>query len=115
MERSDTVKAILVLNKMPKNCLECPFRYKSEEMSLGNFTYQSLFRCKFEPEGLCEYDGDTVYLNDIMMKSKPDWCPLKPMPEKKEIYGNNSYDLSYENAYTDGYNACIDEILGDKE
>ena len=94
---------------MPKNCLECPFRYKSEEMSLGNFTYQSLFRCKFEPEELCEDDGDTVYLNDLMMKAKPDWCPLKPMPEKKQ---NTLYSIG---AWNSGYNACIDEILGDKE
>ena len=105
------MKAILVL-EIPKNCLECPFRYKSEEMSLGNFTYQSLFRCKFEPEGLCEDDGDTVYLNDIMMKSKPDWCPLKPVPEKEVLL---TYPEYRENDYSLGYNACIDEILGDKE
>ena len=112
------MKAILVINEMPKNCLECPFRYKSEEMPLGNFTYQSLFRCKREPEGLCEDDGDIVYLNDIMMKSKPDWCPLKPMPEKKELKniecGYNEYSNT-EFWEAVGYNACIDEILGDKE
>lgn len=111
------MKAILVL-EMPKNCLECPFRYKSEEMSLGNFTYQSLFRCKFEPEGLCEDDGDTVYLNDIMMKSKPDWCPIKPMPDKAEVSDCDELcdtDDWYDSGYADGYNACIDEILGDKE
>lgn len=106
------MKAILVLNDMPKNCLECPFRYKSEEMPLGNFTYQSLFRCKFEPEGLCEDDGDIVYLNDIMMKSKPDWCQSKPVPEKK----NEDKAYTMTQLYrTQGYNACIDEILGDKE
>ena len=103
------MKAILVL-EMPKNCLECPFRYKSEEMPLGNFTYQSLFRCKFEPEELCEDDGDTVYLNDIMMKSKPDWCPLKPMPQRA-----SHPDWCDGGRYDKGYNACIDEILGDKE
>lgn len=103
------MKAILVI-EMPKNCLECPFRYKSEEMPLGNFTYQSLFRCKFEPEGLCEDDGDIVYLNDLMMKSKPDWCPLKLMIEKKE----NAIGTNYQR-FVNGYNACIDEILGYKE
>jgi hypothetical protein len=108
------VKAILVL-EMPENCLECPFRYKSEEMFLGNFTYQSLFRCKFEPEGLCEDDGDTVYLNDIMMKSKPDWCPLKPMPEKIQVCGKYPQPDGIVPSCKIGYNACIDEILGDKE
>lgn len=99
-------KAILVMD-MPKLCLECPFKYKSEDIPLGNFTYQSLFRCKGEPEGLCEDDGDTVYLNDIMMKSKPTWCPLKPMPSR--------FNEEHFNRYEDGYNACIDAILGDKE
>ena len=105
------MKAILVI-EMPENCLECPFRYKSEEMSLGNFTYQSLFRCKFEPEGLCEDDGDIVYLNDIMMKGRPNWCPLKPMIEKKDEHKVYTMTQLYR---AQGFNACIDEILGNKE
>lgn len=103
-------KAILVMD-MPKLCLECPFMYMSEDIPLGNFTYQSLFRCKGEPEGLCEDDGDTVYLNDIMMKSKPTWCPLKEVPQKKELY----LSINNKRGYCEGYNACIDEILGDEE
>lgn len=100
-------KCILVMD-MPSSCLECPLRYKSEEMPLGNFTYQSLFRCKFEPEDLCEDDGDTVYLNDIMMKSKPVWCPLSELVKKK-TENTTFYDSDY---YTSlGYNACIDELL----
>lgn len=99
-------KAVLVID-MPSSCLECPLSHKSEEIPLGNFTYQSLFRCKFEPEDLCEDDGDTVYLNDIMMKSKPNWCPLRELPEKKSVYTNGHY--------TDGYNACIDELLKGEE
>lgn len=106
-------KAILVMD-MPISCLECPLRYKSEEMPLGNFTYQSLFRCEFEPEDLCEDDGDTVYLNDIMMKSKPDWCPLKPMPNIKceELCDVDDW---YDSGYHNGYNSCIDELLSEKE
>lgn len=102
-------KAVLVIN-MPSSCLECPLRYKSEEMPLGNFTYQSLFRCKFEPEDLCEDDGDTVYLNDIMMKSKPDWCPLRELPEKKQDNSANTESFA---CFKLGYNACIDELLGE--
>lgn len=101
-------KAILVMD-MPKNCLECPLKYKSEELSLGNFTYQQLFRCKYEPEDISEDDGDIVYLNDIMMKSKPDWCPLKDIPEKKEEVNGIGTKEGME--YNIGYNACIEEIL----
>ena len=101
---------------MPNSCLECPLRYKSEEMPLGNFTYQSLFRCKYEPEDLCEDDGDTVYLNDIMKKSKPTWCPLKTMPQKKEReVVEENYNGGYSHGIVHGYNACIDELLSEKE
>ena len=103
-------KAILVMD-MPKNCIECPFRYKSEEMALGNFTYQSLFRCKFEPEDLDEDEGDTVYLNDIMMQDKPEWCPLRELPQKKEVCGAYPYNDAHTASYNIGYNAYIDEIM----
>ena len=101
-------KAIVVMD-MPKNCLECPFRYKSEEKPLGNFTYQSLFRCKYEPDGLDEDEGDMVYLNDIMMKSKPEWCPLREVPQKPD------YPPINEQSYVAGWNACIDEIMKGSE
>lgn len=105
-------KAILVMD-MPINCLECPFRYKSEEMPLGNFTYQSLFRCKFEPEDLDEDEGDTVYLNDIMMQGKPGWCPLCEVPQKITSWKGKS--TNYQQGHRDGYNACIDEIMKGSE
>lgn len=40
------------------------------------------------------------------------WCSLRPMPKKKEKYslmGDNSAGR------VDGWNACIDEILGGVE
>ena len=101
-------KAIVIID-MPEICLECPFRYKSEEMALGNFTYQSLFRCKFEPEGLSEDEGDMVYLNDIMMQGKPDWCPLREVPQKKPALEADKY------YYALGYNTCIYDILKGSE
>lgn len=100
------IKAVLVMD-MPSSCLECPLRYESEEISLGNFSYQKLFRCKCEPENISEDNGDIVFLNNIMMESKPDWCPLRELPEKKEYDGLMEYD----DIYADGYNACIDELL----
>ena len=90
------MKAILVID-MPENC----------------------FKCKLQDWANCRivkgcHTGDT----------RPDWCPLKPMPEKKkERYGMNrqtstghweTYGEETDSVAT-GYNACIDEILGDKE
>jgi hypothetical protein len=79
------VKAILVL-EMPENC----------------------FKCKLQDWANCRivkgcHIGDT----------RPDWCPLKEVPEKKNR--NNRVVGDYLRGRSDGYNACIDEILGDKE
>ncbi len=37
---------------------------------------------------------------------KPDWCPLKPVPEKDD----RKFSSYRWNWYTDGYNACLKEI-----
>ena len=46
-------------------------------------------------------------------EENPDWCPLKPMPNKNTKQYSDGY--KYGKGYQNGYNACIDEILGDKE
>lgn len=40
---------------------------------------------------------------------KPDWCPLKPLPEKSTIENDMT---DYQCGLVDGWNACIDEITG---
>lgn len=55
----------------------------------------------------CDRDDVTAYIRN---DTKPDWCPLKPMPEKKEAPDNILGMFM-----NIGRNACIDEILGDKE
>ena len=41
---------------------------------------------------------------------------LKPMPQKKDYSGFYSQGFSeYEERYYDGYNDCINEILGDND
>lgn len=47
---------------------------------------------------------------------RPDWCPLKPLPEKMKVTG--LYNCEYFKAgdrppsYKIGWNNCIDEITG---
>lgn len=77
-------RAILVID-MPKNC----------------------FHCKLQDWANCRivkgcHAGDT----------RPDWCPLKEVPEKKN---RNKVVGDYLRGRVDGYNACIDEILGGNE
>lgn len=68
-------KSVLVLDT-PTNCYDCPF---------GTGYCSDL-----EYEGLCELadclDYDVILMTeehyDCESKSRPDWCPLKLLPEK---------------------------------
>lgn len=64
------MKGIIVLDEIPKSCVECTMCYHAEDMSLGRFKYERLYKCKLEPENI-----EQVYLEDILHK-KPDWCPI---------------------------------------
>ena len=51
----------------------------------------------------------TILTRGVIPKAKkPDWCPIKPMPEKQD--NDNLYDEYYD-GFDAGWNACIDEIL----
>ena len=80
-------KAILVMD-MPKNCLNCP---------LADWA-----NCRITKK--C----NTGYY-------RPDSCPLRPMPEKKEVCGKYPQPDGITPSYKIGYNACIDEIGGNNE
>lgn len=51
------------------------------------------------------------------LKIKPDWCPLKPLPEKMKVTG--IYNGEYFKAgckppsYKIGWNNCIDAVTGE--
>lgn len=83
-------KAILVIN-MPKSCDECP---------LFGSHYSDLCCKALNNRGI-----NYPYPADF----RQDWCPLKPMPKKMKGHDSIYYQWG---DYEDGYNACIDEILG---
>lgn len=95
-------KAILVI-EMPKNCLECPL---GKNMSIA---IETCIQCSL---GKCAIDAETETI--------PGWCTLKPIPNKKQekqycsngVFGINT---AMETRFNQGYNACIDEILGGSE
>ena len=90
------MKAILVL-EMPSSCLECPI---GEDMSIP---IETCIKCPF---GKCVIDEKVM--------TRPNWCPLNPIPERKGLLKQlPMYDT--DTHYEQGYNACIDEILGNKE
>lgn len=43
---------------------------------------------------------------------RPDWCPLKPLPEKKEYIVPIDNVESQKDIIAVGWNTCIDEIAG---
>lgn len=95
-------KSVLVIDT-PENCYGCPFgtEYCSD----------------YEYDGRCElaecldYDTRliTEELYDCESKSRPDWCPLKPLPEKSTIENDMT---DYQCGMVEGRNQCIDGITG---
>ena len=43
---------------------------------------------------------------------RPDWCPLKPLPERKEYIVPIDNVESQKDIIAVGWNACIDKITG---
>jgi len=75
------MKAILVIDT-PKTCKEC--------------------KCELCWVCVQMFQHIDEYIDPS--KAKPDWCPLRPLPQRKERqwYGND--------AYKDGWNDCLKEI-----
>ena len=83
-------KAILVLDRMPNACHECP---------LFNSGYTDMC-CKAMNNKTINYP----YPKDF----RQNWCPLRSEPEHELIWSDNRiYDFEL------GFNACLDEILGE--
>ena len=95
-------KSVLVLDT-PKNCYDCPFG--------------TAYCGELEHAGYCELadclDCDVILMTeehyDCESKSRPDWCPLKELPEKSTIENDMT---DYQCGMVDGRNQCIDEITG---
>lgn len=83
-------KSILIIDT-PESCSKCPFFNG----------YYSDMTCRANGFGINYPYPDTF---------RQKWCPLRPVPEKS-LTGNSDY-LQWGD-WEDGYNACIDEILGD--
>ena len=75
-------KAILVMD-IPKSCYQCPCF--------------SITKCR-------AYKCGTTVEDD---RKKPDWCPLRELPDKKEI----SHFCETSTDWQKGYNTCLDDIL----
>ena len=78
------MKSILVIDT-PKDCYDCP--------------------CSNEGCYLCQISRRQ--LEDDFQEKRPSWCPLKPLPEPKDMgYPNGDYDVGF----GDGWDACLKEL-----
>lgn len=85
-------KSVLVLDT-PENCISC---------SISRDCSNILETCTFCPiTGKCVLDKEAETI--------PGWCPLKPLPKKKEKRDWRS-KLSLE--WVRGWNTCINKITG---
>lgn len=95
-------KSVLVIDT-PENCYDCPFGTEY----CGDLGY----------EGCCELAGClnsdmrliTEELYDCESESRPDWCPLKPLPKKFDNEKDRKLG-DFEPLFKIGWNACIDAI-----
>lgn len=94
-------KAILILDKMPECCEECRLINSHYDNEYGWQTYCG---------------GD---YHRIKEKDKKYFCPLKPLPQKKHNNGGyrviDGTEWFYDSEHDDGWNDCIDTLLGEEE
>ena len=86
-------KAILVLDEMPKDCKCCPIHF----LDIYNNDSQRWW---------C---GGTLKTLEITVR--PNWCPLREVPER-QVRDYPGYDR-YITGYDDGWDDCLNEILGE--
>ena len=86
-------KAVLIMDMPEQVCQKCTLCYETE----NDDEYLCCATGKLVPDG-----------------AKPDWCPLRELPEKiPEL--KSGYEEISKSIHRDGWNACLDEILGGKD
>lgn len=102
------MKAVLVIDEMPKECYLCQFAYCDNRV-----TYQT-------EEWFCTALSDTnitsVANADKSEKQIKDNCPLRPLPQREKA-NEGSYGVigMVDTAWTQGFNDCLAEITGETE
>lgn len=95
-------KGFIVVD-IPETCMDCRF---CREISEGIEAYCELEDDPKNNELLREID--VSYPQD-----KPNWCPIRQLPEKKEERKLEEYEFgSLGKAFHSGWNSCLDYLEG---
>ena len=84
-------KAVLLMN-VTENCLDCNLCVLDMDGSIS---------CYYNKREICSNVGEN--------NSRPEWCPLKSLPEEDH---EDHYPNELEYGYADGWNDCLREITG---
>lgn len=87
-------KAVLVMNMPEQVCQKCALCYETE----NDDEYLCCAVGKLLPDG-----------------EKPDWCPLRELPEKMKVCGKYPQPDGITPSYKVGWNSCLDEILEERK
>lgn len=96
-------KSILIL-ETPKRCIECPVSFLDIK---DNPSLNSMWCLVCRKE----------ITDKNLAAPRPDWCPLYPFPEPKDVFtynctGKTGLDLIIECVHDTGYNDCLRDLNG---
>ena len=86
-------KAVLLIN-VPEKCLDCNLCVLDMDGSIS---------CYYNKREICSNVGEN--------NSRPNWCPLRPLPDRKEITKTYKWEDRLP-SFKCGWNWCLDEITG---
>ena len=86
-------KAVLLMN-VPEKCLDCNLCVLDTDGSIS---------CYYNKREICSNVGEN--------NSRPNWCPLRPLPDRKEITETYKWEDILP-SFKCGWNWCLDEITG---
>ena len=86
-------KAVLLMN-VPEKCLDCNLCVLDMDGSIS---------CYYNKREICSNVGEN--------NSRPEWCPLRPLPDRKEITETYKWKDRLP-SFKCGWNWCLDEITG---
>ena len=91
-------KSVLVMETPERGCISCPIGQNDSNCRITRIY------CPIVEETAFNEEAETV----------PDWCPLKPLPERKEYIVPIDNVESQKDIIAVGWNACIDKITGEE-
>ena len=86
-------KAVLLMD-IPETCLDCNLCVLDTDGSIS---------CYYNKREICSNVGEN--------NSRPNWCPLRPLPDRKEITETYKWEDRLP-SFKCGWNWCLDEITG---